>query len=458
LNVVILGGGVSGISAAFLLLQNSQDPELHVDLVEKKSFVGGLCHTIDIDGFRFDLGPHNIHSTDAWFDELMRALLGEQYRQRSYKAQVVFRDRFVPYPMEGIDVLKGIPFGTSLSCASSFLWSRVESLFRRWEDDNFQSFIVNRFGRKMYSIFFGPFTEKTWGVPGRELSSDLGRQRVGVFTLWDLFKRTVLGIKPDASITGEEDPFLNQRTYYPDNGSSDIISALLAPCLRDPRFKLHSSTKVSAIEQSRDRYSVHAGDIELKADYILSSIALTDLLRMLHLPDPGLQYISTRFILLSLAQETVFGDTPWVYFSDNKTMFNRVSEPRNMSRLMSPPGKTSLCVEFTTTGSDRTWEASEGTLLDWTTSGLKLYGLLRPGTIENWRVINWKNTYPLRRVDYKTSVASALQGLGHHPRIIPFGRLGRFEYLNMDHCVLDARKVVSDLAQRTGKHRTTVLL
>jgi len=310
----------------------------------------------------------------------------------------------------------------------------------------------------MYSIFFGPFTEKTWGVPGRELSSDLGRQRVGVFTLWDLFKRTVLGIKPDASITGEEDPFLNQRTYYPDNGSSDIISALLAPCLRDPRFKLHSSTKVSAIEQSRDRYSVHAGDIELKADYILSSIALTDLLRMLHLPDPGLQYISTRFILLSLAQETVFGDTPWVYFSDNKTMFNRVSEPRNMSRLMSPPGKTSLCVEFTTTGSDRTWEASEGTLLDWTTSGLKLYGLLRPGTIENWRVINWKNTYPLRRVDYKTSVASALQGLGHHPRIIPFGRLGRFEYLNMDHCVLDARKVVSDLAQRTGKHRTTVLL
>ncbi|MFO7626234.1 MAG: NAD(P)-binding protein [Candidatus Fermentibacteraceae bacterium] len=455
MNVVILGGGVSGISAAFLLLQKSSDPDLKVDLIEKRSFVGGLCHTIDMEGFRFDLGPHNIHSTDVWFDELMRALLGEQYRQRSYKAQVVFRDRFVPYPMEGIDVLKGIPLGTSLSCASSFLWSRVESLFHKWNDDSFQSFIVNRFGRKMYNIFFGPFTEKTWGVPGSELSSDLGKQRVGVFTLWDLFKRTVLGIKPNASITGEEDPFLNQRTYYPDNGSGDVISALLAPCLRDPRFRLHSSTEVRAIEPDQEGYLVHAGDLELKSDYLLSSIALTDLLQMLQLPDPGLSYISTRFILLSLAQESVFGDTPWVYFSDNKTLFNRVSEPRNMSKLMAPPGKTSLCVEFTTTGIDKIWKASEGTILDWTISGLKQYGLLKPDTIENCRVIDWENTYPLRRVDYKASVASAFHGLGRHPRIIPFGRLGRFEYLNMDHCILDARKVVTELTKRIDNNQTT---
>jgi len=232
LRVAILGGGISGISAAYLLLNQSDNPDLKVDLFEKRSFPGGLCHTVTIDGFNLDLGPHNIHSTNPWFDALMRDLLGDQYRQRSYKAQVLFRNRLVPYPMEGIDVLKGIPFSTSLGCAASFLGSRIESLFKEWEDDNFEQFIINRFGKRMYDVFFGPFTQKTWGVPGRELSADLGKQRVGVFTLWDLFKRTVLGIKPNASLTGEEDPFLSQNTIYPDFGSGSVISAHFNPVLK----------------------------------------------------------------------------------------------------------------------------------------------------------------------------------------------------------------------------------
>jgi protoporphyrinogen oxidase len=445
LRVVILGGGISGISAAYLLLRQSDDPELQVDLLEKRNFAGGLCHTVELGDFRFDFGPHNIHSTDPWFDALMRELLGEQYRQRSYKSQVVFRNRFVPYPMEGIDVLRGVPLSTSLGCAASFLWSRVESLFKEWSDDNFEDFIVNRFGRKMYDVFFGPFTEKTWGVTGRELSSDLGRQRVGVFTLWDLFKRTVLGIRPKSSTTGEEDPFLNQRTFYPDFGSGSVIAALLEPCLRDRRFTLHASTEVESIERDGDTYVVSAGGASFRADHCLSSIALTDLLRMLHLPNPGLKYISTRFLMLALCQDSVFGSTPFVYFSDDSTRFNRVSEPRNMSPLMAPEGRTSLCVEFTTTREDDTWQASCEDLLDWALSGLGRYGLLRSVSPSEWKVIDWENTYPLRTVEYRRDVLSALESLNQYPGITPFGRLGRFEYLNMDHCVADARKAVSAL-------------
>ena len=452
MRVVILGGGISGVSAAYLLLQRSGDPDLQVDLLEKRDFAGGLCQTVSMGDFRFDLGPHNIHSTDPWFDTLMRELLGEQYRRRSYKAKVVFRDRFVPYPMEGIDVLKGVPIHTSLACAGSFLWSRVESLFTEWRDESFEDFIVNRFGRKMYEVFFGPFTKKTWGVPGRVLSSDLGRQRVGVFTLWDLFKRTVLGVKPKSAITGEEDPFLNQRTIYPDHGSGSVISALLEPCLGDPRFRLHLSSGVQGLEREGEGYAVHAGGSVYRADRCLSSIALTDLLGMLALPDPGLRYISTRFLLMTLDQESVFGSTPFVYFSDDRTRFNRVSEPRNMSPLMSPEGRTSLCVEFTTTGDDEVWRASGEDLLDWALSGLCRYRLLGPSLPSSWQVVDWENTYPLRLVDYRGSVAKAIGSLHRHPAMVPFGRLGRFEYLNMDHCVMDARKALDGLLDgRAGR-------
>lgn len=445
MKVAILGGGISGVSAAYLLLRQSDSPDLQVCLLEKRDSVGGLCSTVEMGDFRLDYGPHNIHSTDPWFDTLMHELLGEQYRPRSYKAKVVFRGRFVPYPMEGIDVLRGVSLLTSLGCAGSFLWSRMESLFRDWDDDSFEAFIVNRFGRRMYDIFFGPFTEKTWGVSGRELSADLGRQRVGVFTLWDLFKRTVLGMKPKAALTGEEDPFLNQRTIYPDLGSGSVIAALLDPCLRDSRFELRTSAEVESVERDGEGWVVTGGGSEYRADRCLSSIGLTDLLGMLRLPDPGLRYVSTRFLMLTLDQETVFGDTPWVYFSDDTTCFNRVSEPKNMSPLMSPEGRTSLCVEFITTREDETWRASPEDLLDRALSGLGKYGLLRSAAPLAWKVVDWENTYPLRTVDYKRCVGSAMENLRTFPGMIPFGRLGRFEYLNMDHCVLDARKAVASL-------------
>ncbi len=132
--------------------------------------------------------------------------------------------------MKGLDILRGVPPLTSAACAGSFLWSRIESLFKEWKDDSFEDFIRNRFGRKLYRIYFGPFTEKTWGVPGSMLSSDFGRQRIGVFTLWDLFKRTFLNVRPKA-MESEEDPFLNSRCVYPDLGSGTIINSMMDSCL-----------------------------------------------------------------------------------------------------------------------------------------------------------------------------------------------------------------------------------
>jgi protoporphyrinogen oxidase len=442
MNIVIVGGGVSGIAAAHFLLRESAGADLEIHLFEKRSALGGLCQTVEFDGFSFDFGPHNIHSIDDWFNDFMLGLLGDEYRTRIYLPTVVFRDHFIPYPMKGLDILKGVPPWTSASCAWSFLWGRVESLFREWRDDSFEDFIRNRFGRKLYDLYFGPFTEKTWGVPGNRISADFGRQRIGVFTLWDLFKRTFLRMKPKA-LDAEEDPFLNSRCVYPDLGSGTIIEALLKPCLADPRFRLHAAEPVEKIRPVNGGYMVSSGKSDLHADRIFSSVSLSDLSRMLGLPDPGLVYISTRFLLLALDQKTVLGTTPWVYFADDRTAFNRVSEPRNMSPLMAPEGKTSLCVEFTTTGCDAIARASDEGLLELAVKGLSNYDLLRRDAVRSWKVVDWENTYPLRTLDYREATARALSSLAPFENLVTHGRLGRFEYYNMDHCIIEARKCVS---------------
>ncbi len=455
MRVAVIGGGVSGLSAAYWLLEAAgagTDLELH--LFEKRDAVGGLCQTVGMEGgFRFDFGPHNIHSVDPWFNSFMEDLLGEEYRTRVYKPRVVFRDRFIPYPMKGLDILGGVSPLTSAACAASFLWSRIESLFTEWRDDTFEDFIRNRFGRKLYDIYFGPFTEKTWGVPGSMISADFGRQRIGVFTLWDLFKRTFLGMKPKA-VEAEEDPFLNSRCFYPDRGSGTIIDTLRRACESDPRFVLHSPEPVEGITPAGGGYVLRTAKCRFDADLVMSSISLEDLCRMLGLPDPGLVYISTRFLLLTLDQESVFGSTPWVYFADDRTAFNRVSEPRNMSPEMSPEGRTSLCIEFTTTGSDRISAASGGDLLDLALAGLSRYGLLGRGPVIDWKVVDWENTYPLRTLDYRKATGRALASLAPFRNLFTHGRLGRFEYYNMDHCMTEARSLAGTVAESLagGRH------
>ncbi len=444
MKIAVIGGGISGVAASYFLLQGKRSDDIEVRLYEKRPLIGGLCQTVDIDGFRFDFGPHNIHSIDPWFNLFMENLLGSEYRTRIYQPKVVFRDSFIPYPMKGLDILKGVSAWTSAACAASFVWSRIESLFRAWEDDSFEDFIRNRFGRKLYDIYFGPFTEKTWGVPGSMISADFGRQRIGVFTLWDLFKRTFLGIKPKA-MESEEDPFLNSRCVYPDQGSGTIIDALIGPCLADPRFRLSAPHAVDRITPDAGGYLVSSNGSDFRADMVFSSISLTDLFEALGLPDPGLVYVSTRFLLLAIDQETVFGTTPWVYFADDRTAFNRVSEPRNMSPMMAPGGKTSLCIEFTTTGDDAIAGASGEALLEMAVTGLSQYGLLKPGAVRNWKVVDWENTYPLRTLNYREVTSAAMSALDGFDNLVSHGRLGRFEYFNMDHCVADAFNTVNRL-------------
>ncbi len=217
----------------------------------------------------------------------------------------------------------------------------------------------------------------------------------------------------------------------------------------DPRFLIRASEPVTRLEFSNDRFRLTTDRSDYEADIVFSSVSLTDLFQMLSLPDPGLVYISTRFLLMTLDQETVFGSTPWVYFSDDRTAFNRVSEPRNMSSLMAPEGRTSLCVEFTTTGNDPIAHASGEDLLNMAVDGLSRYGLVKRDTVMKWQVVDWENTYPLRTLNYREATAKALSAIEPMKNLITHGRLGRFEYYNMDHCVAEAHTLVASLKQRS---------
>ena len=50
--------------------------------------------------------------------------------------------------------------------------------FNKKEEYSLENFYINRFGKKLYSMFFENYTEKLWGRHPKEISADWGKQRV----------------------------------------------------------------------------------------------------------------------------------------------------------------------------------------------------------------------------------------------------------------------------------------
>jgi len=445
MRVVILGAGITGLSLARRLLLSCDAPALRVTVLEKEAVPGGLCRTLDAGGFRFDQGPHNFHSRTPGFHDAMRELLGDRYRERSFTAQVVFRGRFIPYPMSGMDVLRSIPLTTSLACGASFLGSVLANRSTGGEE-SFEQFIVRRFGRKMYGIYFGPFTRKVWGVDGSDISADFGRERIGSYNLWDLFKRLFLGIRQKGRVTAEN-PFNEIRRFYPPSGCGELIDELLRRCSADPRFTLRTRSEATGLETDGGRVTaVRLGDDRLPGDRFVSTIPLPELGGFLGGPVGRLTYTSTAFLMLFLDRPRVLGPSPWVLFADPAVPFNRVSELGLICEEMNPPGKTCLIVEHTYPEWSETASVPDGDLFRRAVEGLSGYGLIAPGDVEDWTMIRRRGTHPLRRLGYAVERDALSARVAAVPNLETLGRQGTFAHMNMDTCFLAAEAAAVRLA------------
>lgn len=439
MKIAVIGGGLSGIAFSRKLLSLTDDDCLEIHLFEKQPELGGLCKTVWFDGYGFDFGPHNFHSKIGSFHEDLVSLLGSAYQKRSFSSQIVFRNKFIPYPMTGINILKSIRPWTSALCFGSFLYSRIKSLFVPWDDISFKSFITNRFGNRLFQIYFGPFTKKVWGIDASELSADFGRERIGVYNLWDLFKRTFLNIRPTASSTTQEDPFARTQWYYPEKGCEQFINSLLADCKADSRFHIHTNSEIIDIDSHS--LSVITPEDVVKVDYCFSSMPLTNLADMLDIDHSKLQFTHMKFLLLMLDRQSVFNKSPWIYFQDSAVLFNRVSEPKKSSKYMVPEGKTSLCLEFTSTGNDSIWKMDDESIAKVGIEGLEKYNLITDKEVIDWKVISANPTHPVKTIGYKQTINEIHKQINQISGIFTFGRFGTFSHMNMDHCFVEAEKL-----------------
>ena len=169
-DVIILGAGAAGLSAAWALAEKGKS----VCVIERDEQVGGLSKSVRRDGFTFDLGGHRVLTREAAIMERLKSLLGQELLVRPRKSRIRFRRRYYTYPLSGKELLVKLPPWTSARCLGGYALTRLMSRIRQPADDSLEAWLVNRFGRALYELYFRPYSEKLWGRSPKAISSRSG--------------------------------------------------------------------------------------------------------------------------------------------------------------------------------------------------------------------------------------------------------------------------------------------
>jgi protoporphyrinogen oxidase len=170
-HVVVIGAGPAGLTAAYELTKYQR----LVTVVEKHDGVGGLARTVNYKGYHFDLDGHRFFTKAPEVQKLWMELLGVDFLARPRLSRIYYDGKFFHYPLRALSTFAGLGLLESMRIAASYLWRQ---LFPYRQVDTFEQWVTNRFGRRLFKIFFERYTEKVWGIPCSQLKAEWAAQRI----------------------------------------------------------------------------------------------------------------------------------------------------------------------------------------------------------------------------------------------------------------------------------------
>ena len=192
LSVGVIGAGAAGLAAAYQLAKAGAAVEIY----EADDRVGGLAKSIDLWGQRVDLGPHRFFSQDSRVNRLWLEVAGKDYRMVDRLTRIYYRNRFFDYPLKPVNALVNMGAFNAAACLGSYLKQKFSARSAALEHLNFEDWVVDRFGRKLFEMFFKSYSEKLWGISCRELDADFAAQRIKKFSLGEAVKKS-FGVGPE---------------------------------------------------------------------------------------------------------------------------------------------------------------------------------------------------------------------------------------------------------------------
>ncbi len=458
----ILGAGLAGLSAGYNLSKEGKT----VRLLEKEPYIGGLAASFEIDGYTFDLGPHRFHTRNQRVQAQVEELIGDNAHWRHRLSRIFMLGRFFNYPLNTANILKNLPVWLLVRSFSDYIAVRVRDRFHPIPDDCFQNWILKRFGKTLYRLFFGTYTEKAWGIPCTQISADWASQRITLLNLMDTVKKTLFRPK-NAPRT------LVSEFIYPRQGGIGYLSRRYGDLILEGGNGVGSSIetdvdiqrirwegdRVTAIEYLKDG-ETHVEPVE----FLVSTIPITSMIDLFDPAPPqevlesrrSLRYKAIVFVMLSLDRDKVTDDH-WIYLPEQHLKVHRISEFKNFSEECAPPGRTLVSAEITCNYDDHVWNMSKEELLEQASSDLETIGLIKRHEVLDAFIHRERYSYPLYDLTYKQHVRRCREWMGRFENFETTGRQGLFQYGNMDHSIAMGLVLADKLLKRSAVRHDELL-
>ncbi len=441
--IVIIGAGPAGLTAAYELIKFNHRPIV----LEKGNKVGGLARTENYKGFHFDMGGHRFFSKVAEVKKMWHEVLRDDFLRRPRLSRIYYNRKFFYYPLKPLNALMGLGVWQSFLVALSYLkWQ----LFPYRREETFEQWVSNRFGKRLFRIFFKTYTEKVWGIPCSELKAEWAAQRIKDLSL----KTAVLSmfLKPKKTIKTLIDEF-----EYPSRGPGMMWNAVRDEIeQRGGRVRLNC--EVVRIRRSGNRIdsvvlSCEGREEVVKGTDFISSMPVTEFIAKLEPPPPPkvlraakkLAYRDFLTVCLIVNTPNLFPDN-WIYIHDPSVKVGRIQNFRNWSSDMVPdPAKTSLGLEYFCTEGDELWNTSDADLVALGKREVGRIGLARYADIEDGCVFRVPKAYPVYDTDYRDHLALVKEFVDGLENFRTVGRNGLHRYNNQDHAMLTGILAVRNL-------------
>ena len=466
-HTVVLGGGICGLAAGTSLAEHGEQ----VTVLEAQHFLGGLATTLKGNtGAGYDFGPHAYHARNQRVLDMFKEIAHDGFPAMHKNVRIKFRGKYYKYPLEALDIARSM---SPLVAARAFTDYFIEVLRRRFHPRTIVSaedWVVQGMGRTLYSMFFGPYTAKVWGMPPSQLAASFAQHRIPQINLW---KVAVSSFRKGLDkITDTEHKYapLVVELYYPPRGAG-LISERLADRIRGANAadRVCTGTLVTGIDiqdgraaavryrpvattASGDQLCLMASGREstvqpfeftgpeerIACDRVVNTIPLPALMELLgtgvspEARDAG-RYLRFRAItILGLRFKRPQAlPAMSIYFQD-KT-FNRVSETRNYGGTeICGSDETVLLCDVTCEVDDEIWNADAMTLGRRCTAELAAEGFVKEDELLEAVALRSTCGYPVYMVGYEQAIGTICDELLSLENLVTGGRQGLYKYVDMD--------------------------
>ena len=444
-DVAIIGGGPAGLTAAYEACKAGLRPLV----LERSQVMGGIAQTVNYKGYRFDIGGHRFFTKVKRVNDLWLEILGDQFLWRPRMSRIYYNEKFFAYPLKPIDAFLKLGPIESFACVASLAAARVRP---RKDETRFDSWVINRFGQRLFDTFFRSYTEKVWGVPCGEIKAEWAAQRIKSLSL--------TGAIMNAFFKSGDHTSLIERFQYPRLSPGQMWDAC-----RD-KIRAMGGTVMTGLNVTRLNHrdgvveSLVARDEEDKehtfsARHFVSSTSLRDLFEALTpRPEPRpdaaahrLRYRDFLVVSLIIRRAEMFPDN-WIYIHSPKVQVGRIQNFKNWSPALVPdPSNTCLGMEYFCFAGDALWRKSDGELIRTAGQELKEVGLLASTSdVLDGAVVRVEKTYPMYVGDtFNEDIHLVRQYLGTFKNLHCCGRNGQHRYNNQDHSMYTACLAVENM-------------